>query len=150
MPIIDSHEQATDEINTMLLDAWTESPETQLIPIVWGDVVTTKKGTVDYFNGTEPYLRADLLYETARKASLRGKGGSRKEHRGTLVALLHVQGGKGYAHALPLISVAEDAFDGKASPSGVWFRNPQITNIGRQGTWYVMSMTATFIYDLIR
>ena len=150
MPIIESHEQATDEINTMLLDAWTESPETQLIPIVWGDVVSVKQGTVDYFKGTEPYLRAELFHESSRKASLRGPSGSRREHSGTLAAFLHIQGGKGYANALPLISVAQDAFDGKASPSGVWFRNPEITNIGRQGTWYVMSMTATFIYDLIR
>lgn len=148
--MIETHEQATDEINTMLLDAWTESPETQLIPIVWGDVVAPKQGSVDYFDGTDPYLRAELLYSTSSTASLRGPNGSRREHTGQLVALLHIQGGRGYAHALPLISVAQDAFTGKASPGGVWFRNPQITNIGRQGTWYIMSMTVTFIYDLIR
>lgn len=150
MAIVETHEEAIDEINTMLLDAWTDSPETQLIPIVWGDVVAPKKGIVDYFNGTEPYLRTELLHETSRTVSLKGPSGTKREHRGTLATLLHIQGGKGYAHAMPLISVAQDAFTGTRSPGGVWFRNPQLTNIGRQGTWYIMSMTVTFIYDLIK
>ena len=148
--MIDTHTQASDEINTMLFDEWSKNPCTEEVPIVWGDVVADRQGGLNYANGATPYLRAELLYETSRKTSLKGRGGAKREHRGLLVALLHTQAGLGYSNALPLISVAQDIFDGTSSPGGVWFRNPHITNIGRQGTWYVTSMTVTFIYDLIR
>ena len=148
--MIDTHTQASNEMHTMLFDEWTKNPCTEDIPMVWGDVVASKQGGVDYNSGAVPYLRVELLYETSRKTSLKSRRGAKREHRGTLVAHLHTQSGLGYSNALPFISVAQDTFDGIASPGGVWFRNPQITNIGRQGTWYVTSMTVTFMYDLIR
>jgi hypothetical protein len=148
--MIETHEQAFNEMSIMLMDAWREDPETTDIDLVWGNVAPTRKGVQDAFGNPKPYLRAELIYGTSQTASLRGPSGSRHEHSGTLVALLHIQADKGSVHALPLISVVSDTFTGTKSPGGVWFRNPKINTIGPQGTWYVMAATVTFIYDLIR
>lgn len=144
----ESHEQAFDEIGTMLLDAWSANERTECIPIVWGNVVSGKQGAVDHYNNPDPYMRVEIVHQTSRTGSLKGPVGTKREYEGLVAAFLHIQAGKGYIQALPLISVAESAFKGTKSPSGVWFRQPRITNIGLQGTWYVVSMTATFLYDL--
>lgn len=148
--MIESHDQAFDEINTVLLDAWTANSTTDDIKLVWANVVSGRHGQVDHFSNPDPYLLVETLYETMRTTSLKSSRGAKREHQGSLLALLHIQAGRGYSCALPLISVAQDAFTGTSTPGGVWFRNPRITNIGQQGTWYVMSMTVTFVYDLIR
>lgn len=148
--MINTHDQAFDEMNTMLLDAWEGNFETSQIPIVWGNVAPAKQGSTDVFDNPKPYLRVETIHESSRTASLRSGSGARREYTGSLVALLHIQADKGSIHALPLISVAADAFTGTKSPGGVWFRNPTINSIGPQGTWYVTALTVTFIYDLIR
>jgi hypothetical protein len=148
--MIATHEQATNEMNTMLMEAWQNHADTYGIPVVWGNVAAPKQGAADPFGNPKPYLRVETIHEASRTASLRGPAGSRSEYTGSLVALLHIQADKGSVHALPLISVAADAFTGTKSPGGVWFRNPRINSIGPQGTWYVTALTVTFIYDLIR
>jgi hypothetical protein len=148
--MIETHDQAFDEMNTMLLDAWEGDAETYGIPIVWGNIAPDKQGDADLFDNPHPYLRVETIHEASRTASLRGRSGARREYTGSLIALLHIQADKGSVHALPLISVAADAFTGTKSPGGVWFRNPRINSIGPQGTWYVTALTVTFIYDLIR
>ncbi|MHA1812690.1 MAG: hypothetical protein ACTSYX_04560 [Candidatus Thorarchaeota archaeon] len=148
--MIETHEQAFDEMNTMLFDAWEADSATAEIPIVWGNVAPDKQGGADPFDNPQPYLRVETIHADSRTASLKGPSGARREYNGSLVALLHIQADKGAIHALPLISVASDAFTGTKSPGGVWFRNPRINSIGPQGTWYVTALTVTFIYDLIR
>jgi len=148
--MIETHEQAVNEINTMLMDAWRGDPDTLEIPLLWGNVAHDRQGVADAFGNPSPFLRVETIHETSRTASLKGAAGSRREYQGSLVALLHIQADKGAIHALPLISVVADAFTGTSSPGGVWFRNPRINQIGPQGTWYVVAVTVTFIYDLIR
>lgn len=148
--MINTHEQAFNEMNTMLIDAWKNDPETMNIDIVWGNVAPDRQGESDPFGNPKPYLRVETIHAASATTSLRGAQGTRREHSGRLVALLHIQADKGAIHALPLISVASDAFTGTKSPGGVWFRNPTINSIGPQGTWYVTALTVTFIYDLIR
>lgn len=148
--MITTHEQAFNEINTILKDAWEADILTTGIEIVWGNVAPDRQGTTDVDGNPIPYLRVETIHETSRTASLKGPVGTKREYQGTLLALLHIQADKGAIHALPLISVVDDAFNGTKSPGGVWFRQPKINPIGPQGTWYVMAATVIFIYDLIR
>lgn len=148
--MIQSEEQAVEEMSTMLLEAWDASPLTTLIPIVWGDVVQNRQGVPDPLKNPSSFIHVQVLHEDARKVSLRGPAGSRFQQVGTIAAFLYVAGRKGGIHARPLISVAASAFQGKASPNGVWFRNTRTPDMGPQGTWYVVAMTTTFLYDLIR
>lgn len=147
--MITSHEQAVEEMSTMLRDAWLADANTLGIPIVWADVVSDPQGAPDANNNASPYLLIHTLHEDGSQQSLRSQGNSaRHEYTGTLMASLHLQRGKGSIHSLPLISVAKRAFASTASPNGVWFRNTKITDIGPDGVWYIMAMTTDFLYDL--
>jgi hypothetical protein len=147
--VIVSHDQAIDEMCTMLKNAWEGNSDTLNIPITWADVSGDRQGSPDPFQNPAPFLLVYTLHEGGSQQSLRSQGRqARYEYTGTLMANLHVQEGKGSIHALPLISVASSAFASQASPNGVWFRNTKITSIGPQGVWYVMAMTTDFLYDL--
>lgn len=148
--MIESTSQAVDEMFTMLKDAWETNSETALIPIMWGNVAHDYQGQPDIFGNQLPFLHVQALHTPSRQVSLGGSMGSRFEHTGSLVASLRYPEGKGTVLAHDLISVAGDAFMGKRSPGGVWFRNPGYSDIGTDRTWYVITMTTTFVYDLIR
>lgn len=153
--MITTQDQAIDEIFTMLQDAWLLDVNTAPIPIVWGNVAHDYNGQFDAAGDPIPWLNAQCLHETSTKASLRGQvapgaqGGSRYVEEGSVIAGLHAAEGEGNAAPTALISVAKRAFQGKRSPNGVTFVNPQLTDLGRIGTWYLITMTATFRYDLI-
>lgn len=153
--MITSPDQAVDEIFTMLRDAWLANVNTAPIDIVWGNVAHDYKGQFDGNGDPIPWLNAQCLHETSLKRSLRGQGapgvpaGSRYEQEGSVVAGLHYPEGEGNLAPLGLISVAQRAFQGKRSPNGVTFSEVQLTDIGPVGTWYLVTMTATFRYDLI-
>ncbi len=153
--MITSADQAIDEIFTMLKDAWELDASTTAIPIVWGNVAHDYNGQFDAAGDPIPWLNAQCLHETSTRASLRGQAGpgtpagSRNVEEGSVITGLHAAEGEGNAAPSALISVAKRAFQGKRSPNGVVFINPQLTDLGRQGTWYLITMTATFRYDLI-
>lgn len=142
--------QAIDEMFTMIKEAWDLSPYTLNYDIVWGNVAADYNGQNDLHGNPIPWMHVQCLHESSKKVSLKGPAGSRFQNTGTLICNVHVAEGKGAIHAHPLIQVVSDAFQGKASPNGVWFRRPQVTDIGFLGTWYIVSFNTTFLYDLVR
>ena len=149
--MIDNSSQALDEMFTMLKDAWEQSYLTLEIPIVWGNVAHNIQGAPDLFGNQTPFLHVQALHSSGRTASLRGSRGQKHEKSGTLIAAYRFpEGGGGNADALDVIGIIEEAFMGKRSPNGVWFRNTQTSDVGTDRTWYVMTMTTNFLYDLIR
>lgn len=153
--MITSADQAIDDMFKMLRDAWLLDVDTAPIDIVYGNVAHDYHGQFTVAGDPIPWLNAQVLHETSRRASLRGQAGpgtpagSRNVEEGSIVAALHAPEGEGNAGPAKLISVAMRAFQGKRSPNGVVFIDPQITDLGRQGTWYLITMTTTFRYDLI-
>lgn len=148
--MISDPEQAEDEIYTMLREAWEAGYETLNIPIVWGNVAHDIQGAPDAHGSPEYFLEAKVLHETGRTTSLRGPNGSRQEQQGTVFCKLYGPEGESTGTLMRLINIAGNAYMGTKSPNGVWFRNPQYTTIGSDRTWFVVAMTTTFIYDLIR
>lgn len=43
--------------------------------------------------------------------------------------------------------IARSAFERQSTPSGVWFRNVQLREVGTDGAWHQMTVTAQFEYD---
>lgn len=134
----------------MLKDAWEGDPLTQDIRIVWGNVVHDIQGQYDVHGNPIPYLHVQALHSGGRQVSLGGSRGSKHEKTGSLIAALRVPEGQGTVDGHDMLSIAGDAFQGKKSPNGVWFRNVTYVDVGTDRAWYLITMTATFIYDLIR
>jgi hypothetical protein len=56
--------------------------------------------------------------------------------------------GEGLTQAEALAIIARDAFEGKTAGAGqVWFRNVAINEIGPDGPWFQINVSADFLYD---
>jgi hypothetical protein len=53
----------------------------------------------------------------------------------------------GLADVEKYATIVRDAFEGKGTPSGIWFRNAAINEIGVDGPWYQMNVVVEFVYD---
>ena len=100
----------------------------------------------------EPYARATVLHTAGRQATLAGPGGARWERRGVCLIQCFgpVQGGKGLTLAERMATVAKDAFEGKSTPEGVWFRNCRQIDIGSADGWFQINVAADFQYDEVK
>ncbi len=149
--MIESSSQAVDEMLTMLFDAWGASSLTLDKTIVWGNVAHDIQGAPDPWSNQTPFLHVQVLHAAGQQVSLRGSRGAKFEKTGSIIAAYRFpEGGGGNVEALDVIDVLERAFAGKSSPNGVWFRRPTTSDVGTDRTWYVITFSINFQYDLIR
>lgn len=52
--------------------------------------------------------------------------------------------------AMEYASAVRDAFQGRASDSGVWFRNCKATEVGQDKSWFQANSSITFDYDEVK
>jgi len=60
---------------------------------------------------------------------------------------VHVPRGRGFALADQLSKIAADAYEGQASPGGVWFRDVRVNEVPGQAGWYQVNVLVEFSYD---
>jgi hypothetical protein len=58
--------------------------------------------------------------------------------------------GKGLSGATDLPKVIQDAFEGVATASGVWFRDVTVNEIGPDGDFFQTNIVAFFEYDEVK
>lgn len=66
---------------------------------------------------------------------------------GTITVQIFTRFGEGLVNADATAKVAVDAFQGKSTPGGVWFRNVRYTEIGQDGDWFQTQVLADFEYN---
>lgn len=96
------------------------------------------------------YAAPVIRHGPSEQASLAGDGALRRfEKRGIIIVSIFspLSGGKGLVLSEALAKVAKRAFEGKETPSHVWFRNATINEVGVSGPWYQMNVIAEFVYD---
>lgn len=80
-----------------------------------------------------------------------GPVGSRKfERTGFAVAQIFNPIGKGLSDSYISATNVNDAYEGKTSPNGVWFRNVRINEIGKEGDFFQTNVVIEFTYDEIK
>ncbi len=137
--------EAITEINTLFKDAWEL---TENISRVKWDNVGSKSVPPD---GQEPWARVVLRHNTSRQATLAGAVGTRRfERKGTLVVQVFEIPGKGLSGAVDLPIVVSRAYEGVASPGGVWFRDVTINEVGQDGDFFQTNVVVSFEYDEIK
>lgn len=156
-----SYEAARDEIFTMFMEAWTQGTPPlnggSLFPVHWMGLEESSAPNADL-----TYAAVYLSHLPDPRQTLTGGAGTvRYERRGLLTVQLHVPIDDGQALRLgpKLAKIIVDAYEGKHSPSGVWFRNVRIQEIGtasgglatqRSSERYQINVYAEFIYDEIK
>lgn len=99
-----------------------------------------------------PWARIVVRHATSRQSTF-GETGNRRFTRPGLVTVqvfTPLTAGGGLSLAEKLAIIARNAFEGRGTASGIWFRNVRIQEIGEDGTWYQMNVLAEFQYDELR
>ena len=99
-----------------------------------------------------PWFRYTMTHTDGGQASLAGDQGARRWGRVGLIIVQCFapmdQGGMTLAQRMA--ESVRDAYQGQATPSGVWFRNVTTNEIGRDGPWYQVNAVIHFTYDEVR
>lgn len=138
-------EEAIDHILGLLLAAWNTTAYTNRIKY---DNVATQSLPP---SGNTPWARATLRHTDSGQASLANAGGRRKFRRtGVLTVGVFVPQGTGFSKSTALATIVRDAYEGVSGPSGLWFRNVRINEIGPDGAWFLTNVVANFEYDDVK
>lgn len=137
---------ARDDMLGLLNTAWLADSASQNLTLYFPD-----KPEQPVPSGSLGYARAQVQHATGGQASLAGDSGtSRQEKSGVLTVQIFTQFGKGLSLNDQLVDIVENAYEGKATTSGIWFRNVRSTEIGKSGEWFQTNVLIDFEYDLIR
>lgn len=132
---------ARDEIQAAFKAAWDPTG----FPVEWEAV-----GDTGLQDEVESFARVVVRHTTGGQSALANHDGIRKFKKLGIItvqifASISLQGGAG-----PCVTLAETvkgAFEGKATPSGVWFRNVRVNEIGVRNAWFQCNVIAEFEYE---
>lgn len=97
-----------------------------------------------------PWARVSIAHASGGQDSLRGAAGrSRFERQGVLTVQCFAPVGESATRVYNMAQIAMNAFDGKATPGGVWFRNARPNEAINDG-WKQVNVLAEFLYDEIK
>ena len=136
--------EARDDILKMAYDAWVAAGYTAN-NLIYDD----KDGSIPT-NG-ERWARITVRHETGSQASLSGGLGTQKYLRtGTVFVQIFEPSGEGLSSIDNSAKIIMDAFEGKSSPNGVWFRNVTFQEIGPDGNFFNGNVTIGFEYNELK
>jgi hypothetical protein len=138
-------QNARDEIYALIQAAWVASGTSAFL--VFDDM---KGLTPDNQN---PWARASVRHTSGGEISISGGVGKRRYNRtGTLYVNLFAQPGDGLRALDPLVKIVLDAYEGKTTPSGVWFTKAQVRELGLLPSpgYYQLNVLVNFSYDEIK
>jgi hypothetical protein len=125
--------EAVDDIHKMVYDVF---PGT----IHWESVKT------DRVTSETSWMSFVIRHASARQDSLGGIGSRSFLRTGTAIAAIFSPIGKGLQESYTLAKTVNDAYEGKTSPNGIWFRNVRIQEIGRDGDFFQINVIIDFEY----
>lgn len=131
-----TYEEAVDEIQLMLLMAWTPTGHKLFFESVRDQRETDNTA----------WAVSVIRHGTARQATLGGEGNRLFERIGIVIVQVFTPVGKGLQESYRLARVVAEAFEGRSSPGGVWFRNVGINELGKDGMFQQLNVTAEFQY----
>jgi len=134
-------DEANDDILTLFKTAWDTTGFLALYENVVGEKPTAQA----------PWARITVRHGTGFQSSLTGGlGKSRFERNGIAAVQIFIPNGEGLSLGYSLSKVVADAFEGKASPKQVWFRNVTINEIGPDEEWFQFNVVIGFTYDEVK
>lgn len=145
--------QARDQIFTLLKTAWASGAP--------GAVASAYTPAL-YYQGQEPLTappmnlahgKVTLTHVTGRQTSLASSDSTKRWTRGGIIivqCLAPISSGKGLTIAESLAVVANNAFEGKTTTGGAWFRNCRLNEVGPKDGWFAINAITDFLYDEVK
>lgn len=137
-----SLQTAIDEITAIAAQVFTGVPG---LVVKWDGIDEMKPPS-----GESNWVYVTIRHDDGFQASLSGPVDGKKRWRapGILtVQCFWLRTDTGIMGARALASLVQKAYRGRATASGVWFRNPSIREVGVDSSWYQVNFTVSFEYD---
>ena len=99
---------------------------------------------------TVAWARTTIRHTGGRQSTLSQSAGRRHFEKTGIVTIsifAPLVVAKGLDVGEQLAKVAKGAFEGKATASGVWFRNVRVMEVGLDRSWYMINVLSDFRYD---
>lgn len=135
-----TYEQAVDDIQTMLLNAWIVTGH----KLFWESVRDQRE------TDNSPWASSTIRHTTASQDNLGGIGNMSFLRQGFVIVQVFTPVGNGLQESYQLAKVITDAFEGKSSPLGVWFRRIRINEIGKDGMFQQLNVIIEFEYNEVK
>lgn len=136
-----TYAQARDEMTRQVHTAWrTANPTYEM---VFDDRPTNTPRSKDL-----PWARLTIQHNQGGQAAMANPIGQKLFHRdGLLTVQIFTPAGAGLQQSDVLAKVVSDALEGKATPGGVWFRQVRLKEVGPDGAFFQLNVTANFEYS---
>lgn len=132
---------ATDDIVEIFRVAWLTTGFIALYENIAGSIPTTNI----------PWARLSIRHAIGNLSSLSSPTGlQRYERQGTIIAQIFIPAGENLSEGYSLAKIVADAYEGAASPNGVWFRDVIVNEIGPDGDWFQLNVSIAFIYSEVK
>lgn len=147
--------QARDSMLSFFRVAWLAAQASVNVPVFWPDAIIGSRGVgnervTEPISGT-PWARVSLQHATGAQASLADQNSKKIFVRnGVLTVQIFTPYGTGLTESDSLVKVVQDAFEGKATSEGVWFRNVRANEFGQDGEWHQTNVLVEFTYDEVK
>lgn len=144
--------QAIDQMSAVVVLGLAPWPE---LVVKWDGV-----DTLEPPSGDVDWVRVTISHDDGGQGSLSGDTGKRRWRRNgfILVQCFAQQVPEGTAPGDPVgkdkamlyACAVRDAFQGRATDGGVWFRNCNAKEVGPDRSWYQANASITFDYDEVK
>jgi hypothetical protein len=105
----------------------------------------------DANDNPQAWARITTRHVDSNQSALSGCSGQTPFTRiGLVTVQVFTSLGTGLSIGDSLYKIVLDAFEGKKSPLGVWFRNVRLQEIGESRGWFQANILAEFQYDEIK
>lgn len=143
--------EARDEINTLFWDAWrTEAPKAcdgEVPDVLWeaGERVGEPRSD-------KPWARVSIHHNDSLQRTFGGEGDRRFERLGLVSVQVFVPTSieQGTELLEALADIGRNAYEGKATSCGAWFRNVRFQEFQPSEPWLRMDVVAEFTYDELK
>jgi hypothetical protein len=129
-------EQANDEILKMINDAWS----------ITGYKIFFESVQDERETDTLPFCKLWVRHAFSNQRTLGGQGARLFERRGFVRIEVYSRITNGLQESYQLAKVASDAYEGRSSDNGVWFRRVRISEMGKDGIFNRVDVIVDFEY----
>jgi len=143
-----TNDEACDEIFGLFRDYWNaQTPALnsgQPVEIHWPGVTVEAP--------EKAYARVRLQHIPSRQLTF-GETGQRRFGRAGFVSVevfAPLNNGQGFSLSQNLAIIARDAYEGRGTATGIWFRNARINDVGPSEQFYQMNVLIEFEYDELK